>query len=332
MITIALDAMGGDNCPGCNVNGALRALSKSSDVKILLVGVEEEIQKELLGKDYDRERLSVIHASEVISLDEAPVQAIQKKKDSSIVKGIALVKEGTADAFVSAGSSGAVLAAGQLKLGRIKGVMRPPLGTLIPNEKGVSFFLDLGANVDAKPEWLCQFAEMGSIYMAKVMNVKNPTVKLINLGLEDEKGNALTKAANELLRASDSVNYLGYAESREVPYGTADVIVADAFTGNAMLKMFEGTAGLLLRTIKGVLRTNLRTKIGGLLIKNDLKKTLKNYDASEHGGATLLGVKGTVIKCHGNSTEKEICNAILQAEKSVSGHVNELIAKAFEKV
>lgn len=331
MVKIALDAMGGDNCPDCNIGGALKALQTSSDISIILLGPEELLREKLNNQIFDRDRLVFENAEEVISLDESPVQAIQKKKNSSIVKGIELVKNGTADAFVSAGSSGAVLAAGQLKLGRLKGVLRPPLGTIIPTEKGVSLFLDLGANVDAKPEWLVQFAKMGSIYMENVMKVRNPSVKLVNVGLEEEKGNALTKEANALLRSEKSVNYLGYAEAREVPYGTADVVIADAFTGNAMLKMFEGTAGFLLKTVKSVLKSNLKTKIGALLIKKELKKTLKRFDASEYGGAPLLGVKGAVIKCHGNSTEKEICNALLQAQDYVRNGVNEHIAKAFEK-
>lgn len=332
MVTVALDAMGGDNCPACNVDGALLALSKSNDLKVILVGQEEAVSPLLRGKTYDASRLSILNATEVISLDEPPVKAIQRKKDSSIVRGIGLVKDGEADAFVSAGCSGAVLAAGQLKLGRLKGVMRPPLGTVVPTKEGISFFLDLGANVDAKPEWLAQFAKMGSIYMETVLGKKNPTVKLVNLGLEDEKGNALTKAANELLKADETINYQGYVESREVPYGSADVIVADAFTGNAMLKMFEGTAGLLLSTIKEVMMSSAKTKIGALLIKKELKKTLSTFDASCYGGAPLLGVKGTVIKCHGNATEKEISNALLQAVESVEGGVNERIAKAFEIV
>ena len=331
MVKIALDAMGGDNCPDCNILGAVKALEKSPEICIILVGPEELLREKTKEMAYDKERLLFENAEEVISLDESPVQAIQKKKDSSIVKGIGLVKNGDADAFVSAGSSGAVLAAGQLKLGRIKGVLRPPLGTLIPTGKGVSLFLDLGANVDAKAEWLVQFAEMGSIYMESVMKVSKPTVKLINIGLEEEKGNALTKEVNALLKEDGNINYLGYAEAREVPFGTADVVIADAFTGNAMLKMYEGTAGFLLSTVKSVLKSNLKTKIGALLIKKELKNTLKRFDASEHGGAPLLGVKGAVIKCHGNSTEKEICNALLQAEEYIVSGVNEHIAKALEK-
>jgi len=331
MVTIALDAMGGDNCPDCNVFGAIKALEKSKEIRVNLLGPEELLRKKASEYQYDSERLLFTNATEVISLDESPVQAIQRKKDSTIVKGIQLVKDEIADAFVSAGSSGAVLAAGQLKLGRIKGVLRPPLATLIPSGKGVSLFMDCGANVDAKAEWLNQFAEMGSIYMQYVMHLESPTVKLINIGLEEEKGNALTKEANELLKANENINYAGYAESREVPYGTADIIVADAFTGNAMLKLFEGTAGFLLKTIKSVMMSNVKTKIGALLIKKELKNTLKRFDASEYGGAPLLGVKGAVIKCHGNATEKEICNAIIQAQNYIESGVNEHIAKAFEK-
>ena len=332
MVRIVLDAVGGDNCPECNIKGALKAVSQNDSIHVILAGPAERIEEELKGLAYDKERISVLDAQEIISLDEPPVQAIQKKKESSIVKGVLAVKNGEADAFVSAGCSGAVLAAGQLKAGRIKGVLRPPLGTLMPTEKGVTFFLDLGANVDAKPEWLVQFAQMGSIYMEKVMHVENPTVKLINLGLEDEKGNVLTKETNELLKNTEGINYCGYAESRELPYGTADVVVADAFTGNAMLKMFEGTAGLLLKTVKSVLTGSFKTKIGALLIRKELKNRLKSFDPSEYGGAPLLGIKGVVIKCHGSSTEKEICNALLQAAVYVESGVNERIAKAFEKV
>jgi len=331
MVKIALDAMGGDNCPDCNVLGAVKALGRSSEITVILLGPEELLRKKAEGCTYDKERLLFVNATEVITLDESPVSAIQHKKDSTIVKGVELVKNGEADAFVSAGSSGAVLAAGQLKLGRIKGVQRPPLGTLIPTGKGISLFLDCGANVDAKADWLLQFAKMGSIYMQFVMKKESPSVKLINIGLEEEKGNALTKEANELLKNDETINYLGYAEAREVPYGTADVIVADAFTGNAILKMFEGTAGFLLKTVKSVLMSDLKTKIGALLIKKKLKDTLKRFDASEYGGAPLIGVKGAVIKCHGNASEKEICNALLQAQNYIACGVNEHIAKAFEK-
>jgi len=332
MVTVALDAMGGDHSPDCTVKGSVLALKNSKSLKIVLVGPEELLREKLDHFEYEHGRISIMNAAEVISLDESPVQAIQKKKDSSIVRGIMAVKEGEADAFVSAGSSGAVLAGGQLKLGRIKGVLRPPLGTLIPTKKGVTLFLDLGANVDAKAEWLLQFAKMGSLYMQSVLGISHPSVKLINIGLEEEKGNALTKEANELIINDGSINYQGYAEAREVPYGTADVVVSDAFTGNAMLKMFEGTAGFLLETIKSVLNTNLKTKIGALLIRKDLKSTLKRFDASEYGGAPLLGVRGAVIKCHGNATEKEICHALIQAADYIESGINERIAKAFEKV
>ena len=199
MSVIILDAMGGDNCPDCNVDGAIKAVSERDDLRVILAGPEEILKARVRERNYTGERISFLDAPSVISLDESPVLAIRTKKDSGIVKGINEVKNNRADAFISAGSSGAVLAAGQLLIGRIRGVLRPPLGSLIPTEKGTSFFLDMGANVDASPEWLHQFAMLGSIYMERVMGVKNPTVKLVNIGLEEEKGNQLTKEANRLL-------------------------------------------------------------------------------------------------------------------------------------
>ena len=330
MVKILIDAFGGDNCPDCNIEGAIDALSRSSDIEIGLLGDENTINSILAEKKFSDKRLSVINATEVITLDESPVMAVKRKKDSGIVKGIGLVKEKQADAFISAGSSGAVLAGGTLLLGRIKGVKRPPLGSLIPTQKGVSFFLDMGANVDADPLWLHQFAKMGSIYMNKVMGIEKPTVKLVNLGLEEEKGNKLVKEVNALLKQDSSLNYQGYCEAREVPYGTADVIVTDAFTGNAMLKMFEGTAGLLLGTVKSVFKKNLLTKAGAALMLKTFKDAMRPYDVTKYGGAPLLGVNGIVIKCHGNATRKEIANAVLQAETFAKSHVNDIIANAFE--
>ncbi|MDO4489290.1 MAG: phosphate acyltransferase PlsX [Eubacteriales bacterium] len=332
MIKVVLDAFGGDNCPGCNIDGAINALKEKDDLKVILTGDENILNEELKKRGFSSDRLEIVNAPEVISLDESPVSAVRKKKESSLVKGIVMVKEGEADAFVSAGSSGAVLAGGQLLLGRLPGVQRPPLGTLIPTAKGVSFFLDMGANVDAKAEWLLQFAKMGSIYMKNVEGLDNPTVKLVNIGLEDEKGNALTKEVNELLKNDETINYQGYCEAREVPHGTADVIVADAFTGNAMIKMFEGTAGLFLTTMKKAFKDNLISKIGALLVMKSMKKALKPYDVSNYGGAPLLGVKGVMIKCHGNSKEKEIKNSVIQAYVFAKSKTNDIIAKAFEKV
>lgn len=328
MIRIALDAMGGDNCPGEIVKGALDALERSSGISVILTGPEDRIRKELEGCRYDRERLQIEAASEVITLDEAPVQAIQKKKDSSIVKGLMLLKEGRADAFLSAGSSGAILAGGQLKIGRIKGVERTPLATLIPTESSPSLLLDCGANVDAKPQWLLQFARMGQIYMENVCGIKDPSVKLVNIGLEEEKGNNLIKETKPLMEALPDINYQGYIEAREIPHHGADVVVADAFTGNVILKLYEGTGGTLIKAVKEGLMSSLRSKIGALLIKPALKKTLKKFDTSEYGGAPLLGLKALVMKCHGNATRKEIANALLQCESFVKLGINEKISEA----
>lgn len=328
MIRVVLDAMGGDNSPQEIVKGAVDALAKSSELFVILAGPKERIAAELSGRQYDRERVRIEDADEVITLDEAPVSAIQKKKNSSIVRGLMLLREGEADAFVSAGSSGAVLAGGQLKIGRLKGVERTPLATLIPTDTTPSLLLDCGANVDAKPKWLLQFARMGQIYMQEVCGVSAPSVKLVNIGLEEEKGNALIKETKPLIEALPDMNYQGYIEAREIPHHGADVVVTDAFSGNIILKLYEGTGSALIHAVKEGLMTDLWTKIGALLIKPALKKTLKKFDASEHGGAPLLGLKALVVKCHGNATRKEICNALLQCESFVKLGINEKISAA----
>lgn len=328
MIKVALDAMGGDNSPQEIVKGAVEALSRSEELEVILTGPADQIQAELSSYSYDKARIRIEDANEVISLDEPPVAAIQKKKDSSIVKGLMLVKAGEADAFLSAGSSGAVLAGGQLKIGRIKGVERTPLATLIPTETEPCLLLDCGANVDAKPQWLVQFARMGQIYMEEVCGRKNPSVKLVNIGLEEEKGNQLVKETKPLLEKLKNINYGGFIESREIPHHGADVVVTDAFTGNVILKLYEGTGSALIHAVKAGLMADLRTKIGALLIKPALKKTLKKFDASEHGGAPLLGLKALVVKCHGNATHKEICNGLLQCESFVKLGINDKISEA----
>jgi len=309
---VAVDAMGGDNAPGEIVAGALQALAKNENVKVILVGREDAIRGCLNGKIYDADRLSVIHASEVIETGDPPVASIRHKKDSSIVVGQRLVKDGMADAFVSAGSTGAVLVGGQLIVGRLKGVDRTPLGTLIPTMKGVTLVIDCGANVDARSAHLVQFARMGSIYMENIMGIPNPTVGLLNIGVEEEKGNALVKETFPLLKACSDINFIGSVEAREIPAGCCDVVVCDAFVGNVMLKLYEGTAKALIGMVKQTFMTNLKTKLGALLIKNDLKRTLKPLDTAEHGGAPMLGLKGLVVKTHGSAKAKEVCNTILQ--------------------
>lgn len=262
--------------------------------------------------------------------------AIRKKKDSSIVVGQGLVKRGEADAFVSAGSTGAILAGGQLMVGRLKGVERSPLATVIPTEKGVALLVDSGANVDARPSHLVQFAKMGSIYMEDVIGIKKPRVAIVNIGVEEEKGNALVKETYPLLAACGGINFTGNIEAREIPHGGADVIVAEGFTGNVILKLYEGTASALISQVKKGLMSSLRSKVGALLIKPALKKTLKAFDATEYGGAPMLGLKGLVVKTHGNATAKEVRNTLFQCltfkEQRIGDKMKELFVEEKENV
>ena len=322
---IIVDAMGGDHAPEAVVQGVVEALNASKEIEVLLVGDQTAIEKCLTGAQYDKTRLQVIHASEVITNNETPTIAIKKKKDSSIVVGLKLVKEEKADAFVSAGSSGAVLAGGQLLVGRIKGVERPPLAPLSPTEKGVSLLIDCGANVDARPSHLVQFAKMGSIYMEHVMGVKNPRVAIVNIGAEEEKGNALVKETYPLLKECEGINFVGNIEAREIPHGQADVIVCEAFVGNVILKLYEGVGAVLVSKIKSGMMSSLRSKIGALLVKPALKETLKSFDATEYGGAPLLGLKGLVVKTHGSSKAKEVKNSIIQCVTFKEQRINDKI-------
>ena len=327
---VALDAMGGDNAPGEIVKGAMDAIEKRKDIKVFLVGQEDIIKKELEKYTYDANQVAVVNATEVIETAEPPVMAIRRKKDSSIVVAMNMVKKGEADAFVSAGSSGAILVGGQLIVGRIKGVERPPLAPLIPTDKGVSLLIDCGANVDARSSHLVQFAKIGSIYMEHVMGIKNPRVAIVNIGAEEEKGNALVKETFPLLKACDDINFIGSIEARDIPYGMADVIVCEAFVGNVILKLYEGVGAVLIKKVKAGMMTTLRSKIGALLVKPALKSTLKSFDASEHGGAPLLGLNGLVVKTHGSSKAKEVSNSIIQCvtfkEQKINDKIRECIS------
>lgn len=325
MVNVAVDAMGGDNAPGEIVKGAVEAVSADRRIKVFLVGKEPVIREELKKYTYNAEQLEIIHAEEVIETAEPPVMAIRKKKDSSIVKCMNMVKEGRCDAVVSAGSTGAVLVGGQVIVGRIKGVERPPLAPLIPNAKGVSLLLDCGANVDARPSQLLQFAKMGSIYMESVIGVKNPRVGLVNIGVEEEKGNALTKEAYPLLQNCPEIHFVGNVEARDIPAGVADVLVCEAFAGNIVLKMLEGVSSVLVSKIKEGMMSSLRSKIGALLVKPALKKTLKGFSTEEYGGAPLLGLNGLVVKTHGSSKANEIQNSILQCIAFKEQNINEKI-------
>ena len=328
MIKVAVDAMGGDYAPGEMVAGAVDAVNTQPGIQVILVGKEDVVNAELSKYTYEKDRIQVVNATEVIATEEPPVNAIRKKKDSSIVVGMNLVKKKEADAFVSAGSSGAILVGGQVIVGRSKGVERPPLAPLIPTEKGVSLLIDCGANVDARPSHLVQFARMGSIYMENVMHIKNPRVAIENIGAEEEKGNALVKETFPLLKECRDINFIGSIEAREIPHGGADVIVCEAFVGNVILKLYEGVGATLLSKVKGAMMSDLRSKIGALLVKPALKATLKSFDASRYGGAPLLGLNGLVVKTHGNSKVNEVKNSIIQCVAFKEQGINEKIRES----
>ena len=324
-VNVAGGAMGGDNAPVEIIKGAIEAVNESSQVKVFLTGQEEIIKKELAGYTYNAEQIEVVNASEVIGTAEAPVMAIRKKKDSSIVKALNLVKSGTCDAYVSAGSTGATLVGGQIIVGRIRGVERPPLAPLIPTEKGCALLIDCGANVDARPSHLVQFAKMGSVYMESVMGVKNPKVGIVNIGAEEEKGNALVKETYPLLKNCPDIHFIGSIEARDIPAGLADVVVCEAFVGNVILKMYEGVGGTLIKKVKEGMMVSLRSKIGALLVKPALKNTLKAFDLEQYGGAPMLGLNGLVVKTHGSSKSVEIKNSILQCITFTQQNINQKI-------
>ncbi len=330
MIRVAVDAMGGDNAPGEIIKGAVDAVNLRHDIQVLLVGMEDVIKQGLSGYTYPEAQIQVVHASEVIETDEPPVNAIRKKKDSSIVVAMNLVKNKEADAFVSAGSSGAMLVGGQTLVGRLKGVERPPFGALIPTKKGVSLLLDSGANVDARPSHLVQFARMGSIYMEHVIGITSPRVGIVNIGAEEEKGNALVKETFPLLKACNDINFTGSIEAREIPHGGADVIICEAFTGNIILKLYEGTGAVLISMVKKGMMSSLRSKLGAFLVKPALKETLKAFDAAQYGGAPLLGLKGLVVKTHGSAKAVEMRNSIIQCVAFKEQKINDKIKESLD--
>ncbi len=325
MTKIAVDAMGGDYAPVATVEGAVAALGENKHIYLYLVGDEGQIKEVLKGKDYDRNRLEIVHTDEVISNEEAPVLAIRRKKNSSMVVALNMVKEKKAEAFVSAGSTGAVLAGGTLIIGRIKGIERPALGSLLPTAEGMTLLIDCGANVDSKPHFLSQFAKMGSVYYESFMDKSNPSVGLLNNGSEEKKGNTLTKEAFKLLKEDDNIYFVGNIEGREVPEGKADVVVCDGFAGNVVLKLYEGLAGTLMGMIKDAIMSTTVSKMGGVLIKKSMKEMGKKLDYTEYGGAPLLGLEGLVVKSHGSSNAKAFKNAIIQCKTFADKKVNDKI-------
>lgn len=325
-VVVALDAMGGDYAPAETVKGAVEAVAEHPEIKVILVGREEQVRKELSQYTYREEDIEVVNATEIIDMGEVPTKAVREKKDSSLVVAMKLVREEKADAVVSAGSTGAILVGGQLVVGRIKGIKRPALAPFLPSKKGFSLLIDCGANVDARPEHLVQFAQMGSVYFENVMGKKNPTVGIVNIGTEEEKGNQLVKETYPLLKECKDINFVGSVEAREIAKGGVDILVCEAFVGNVILKFFEGVALTFLGCIKEGLMSSLRTKLGALMIKPALKGLVKTFDVSSQGGAPLLGLNGLVVKAHGNSKSAEIKTAICQCIAFKENSINDKIS------
>lgn len=331
LIKVAVDAMGGDNAPVEIVKGAVQAVNDVTNLKVILVGFEDKINDELSKYTYNKESIEVVNATEVIGFNEPPAYAVKKKRDSSIVVAMKLVKSGDADAFVSAGSTGAILVGGLGYIGRIKGVERTPLAPLIPTMKGMSLLIDCGANVDARASHLVQFAKMGSLYMEHLCGIKNPKVGIVNIGVEEEKGNALVKETFPLLKECKDINFVGSCEARDIPNGDFDVIVCEAFVGNVILKLYEGLAGALIKKMKEGMTSTVISTIGAAMSKKALKRTLKDFDVSKYGGAPLLGLNGLAVKTHGSSTSIEICNSIKQCVSFVENDVNSKIKSFITK-
>lgn len=327
---IFVDGMGGDNAPIEVVKGCILAIQEY-DIDLSIIGNEDLISMELSKYHYDKSKIIVIPSTEVIENTEEPALAIRRKKDSSLVVGLESMKQYENSVIISAGSTGALLAGGLLKLGRIKGIYRPALAPALPTQNGISLLLDAGANADCKSSYLQQFAIMGSIYMKNVLGIENPRVGLINIGSEEKKGNELVKETYQLLKESD-INFIGNVEAREIPNGVADVLVCDGFTGNIVLKLTEGVAMYIFKALKDTIMASTKGKIGGMLLKSNLKDFKNQMDYSEYGGAPLLGVKGGVIKAHGSSDAKAIKNAIRQGIKFIENDVLSEISKKIVEI
>lgn len=331
---IVIDGMGGDYAPQAPVNGALMALEMNPELSVVLTGTKEALDKELAGKTYDKNRLTLVYTTEVVENEEhSPVEAIRRKKDSSMVVALKMVKSKEADGFVSAGNTGAVLSGATLLVGRIKGVQRPALTVAMPSGEIPTLILDIGANMDSKPSYLVQYAKMCEIYCRKLYGIARPSIGLLNVGVEPGKGNSLSKEVYELLMAEkeQGMNFIGNVEAREVFSGDMNVVVTDAFAGNVLLKNTEGVVSFVFRALKKEMYANLRSKIGALLLKPAFMKLKNNLDPRAVGGTPLLGVDGAVIKAHGNSNDMSICSAVKQCLSFIKTEVNEEIRANLKK-
>ncbi|MGD6942207.1 phosphate acyltransferase PlsX [Cytobacillus gottheilii] len=325
---IAIDAMGGDHAPKEIVLGALKAVETYNDIEIVLVGDEEQI-KPLLSLN---ERISIIHTDDVILATDEPVRAVRRKKTASMVVAAQQVADGAADACISAGNTGALMAAGLFIVGRIEGIERPALSPTLPTIGGEGFvLLDVGANVDAKPEHLVQYAVMGSIYAEKVRGVHKPRVGLLNIGTEEKKGNELAKAAFDLLQQQSEIHFIGNVEARDLLDGAADVVVTDGFTGNMVLKTIEGTALSVFKMLKTTLTSSFKSKMAAALIMPDLRELKSKMDYAEYGGAALFGLKAPVIKAHGSSNADALFSAVRQTRDMVQNNVAATIKEVLEQ-
>ena len=314
MVKIAVDMMGGDDAPGIVLDAVKKAVEDFKDLEIILFGDESQY-------NLSHERIEFRHCTEKIEMEDEPVRAIKRKKDSSMVKMAEAVKSGEADGCVSAGNTGALMSAGLFIVGRIKGVARPALVVTLPTTDGKGFvFLDVGANADAKAEHLLQYAQLGNIYAQKIRGIQNPSVSLLNIGTEAAKGNSLTKKAYDLFEKNQSFNFTGNIEAKTLMDGNVDVVVTDGYTGNMVLKNLEGTAKSIGKMLKETIMSSFKNKLAGAVLKKDLETFAKKMDYSEYGGSVLLGLDGTVVKAHGSSNAKAFHSAIRQAK--IAGEEN----------
>ena len=333
-VRVALDAMGGDKAPGEVVLGAIQAAREYS-MGVYLVGREDAIRAELAKHDTSGLDLPIVHTDEIIEMDEHPASAVRRKKNASMTLALQLVRDGSALGAVSAGNSGAMMAASLFTLKRIEGVDRPALGTVFPTRDGVSFVLDVGANTDCKPEYLQQFALMGSIYMERIFSVSSPRVGLLANGEEETKGNELVQQTHQLLKAHAEIlgiNFIGNVEGREIPAGGADVVVCDGFVGNVVLKLGEGLAETLLGMLRTQMTSSLPNKLAAAVLQPGLRKVFRRMDYAEYGGVPLLGINGSAIVSHGRSNAKAIKNALRVARQTSETNVVGAIAGGLAKL
>ncbi|ADQ14977.1 phosphate acyltransferase PlsX [Halanaerobium hydrogeniformans] len=332
MYKIAVDVMSGEKAPEELIKGAVNAAKEEADIELTLIGRYDIINQELAKLDIDKNRVKIEKADQIINMDEAPIKALKKKKNATVNVGAKLLRSGEIDAFISPGNTGSVMAGSLLRVGRIKGISRPPIAVNFPAKKGSTLVLDNGANTDCSPENILQFALMGQLYAKHIMKIDEPRVALLNIGEEKSKGNNLSKESYELLEKDPRIkNFIGNCEGRDIFEDKCDVLVTDGFVGNVVLKTTEGAASFFVELIKESFESDLRSKLAGLLIKPYLKKVLNKIDYRQYGGAPLLGIKGVVIIAHGSSDATAICNAVKAAKNSVKENIVSLIKSEVEK-